>query len=231
MLIRDGAIAAIGTTRRIENLKEARTAAEIPVNDSIVMPAFIDPSVDLSLEGGKSPDGQRAPRKRLSTFSSESQAFLRSCLMHGTLTAEIKAHAALDDFRSDFAVLRRLAGLDNPPIEMVRTWRIGQLPDEPQAAVFQQTLSSLTIRRLARFVELSANPDQLVTDALFTIAETSRIPMKLRWEGGPAEVLADVLSRVNPFTIACPSILSDAECAVLGRASSMVVFTPGRDVL
>ena len=232
MLIRDGTIAAIGTTRRIENLKEARSALEIPVAGNIVMPAFVDASMDVSLESGNGANGRPLPRKRLSTLSSESMALMRSCLLHGTLTAEIKAHSALDRSRSDLAVLRRLAALSAPPIEMIRTWRIGQFrPDEPLDSAFQRTLSSISIRKLARFVEFSANPEQPIGDALFPIAESSRVPVKLRWAGGSPDALAAVLARVNPFTIACRSNLGETEAAVLQRTDSILVFTPGREVL
>ena len=232
MLIRDGMIAAIGTTRRIENLKEARSALEIPVAGNIVMPAFVDASIDLSLESGTGANGRPLPRKRLSTMSSESMALMRSCLLHGTLTAEAKAHSALDNFRSDLAVLRRLATLSAPPIEVIRTWRIDRFPaDETLGAAFQQTLSSIAIRKLARFVEFSADPEQPIADALFPIIESSRVPVKLRWGGGSPDALAAVLSRVNPFTITCRSNLGDAEAAVLQRTGSILVFTPGREVL
>lgn len=232
MLIRDGTIAAVGTTRRIENLKEARAAIEIPVNGSIVMPAFVDPSVDLSLEAGNGASGHPAARKRLAAFSSESMTLMRACLLHGTLTAEVKAHAVLNDFRSDLAVLRRLAALSTPSIEIIRTWRIGQLgPDEPLSGAFQQTLTSVSIRKLARFVELSADSEQPITDGLFAMAESSRVPVKVRWAGGSPEALAHVLARFNPFTIECHSNLSDAECAVLKNAKGILVFTPGREVL
>lgn len=232
VLIRDGIIAAIGTTRRIENLKEARAAIEIPVNGSIIMPAFIDPSIDLSLENGNRANGHPAPHKRLGAFSSESLALMRACLLHGTLSAEFKACSALDDPRADLAVLRRLAGLNTPPIEMIRTWRIGRLqPDEPLSRAFQQTLSLMSIRKLARFLEFTAHSELSVPDALLAIAQTSRVPVKLRWAGGSPEALTDVLSRFDPFTIACHSNLSDAESAVLQRTGAILVFTPGREVL
>lgn len=232
VLIRDGTIAAIGSTRRIENLKEARSAIEIPVNGNIVMPAFVDPFLDLSLASGAGAGGQPAPRKRLAALSAESLALMRGCLLHGTLTAEIKAHSAIDDLRADLAVLRRLAALSPTPIEMIRTWRIGRLrPDEPLAGALQQALTSVSVRKLARFVELSAGSGQLPSDALFVLAETSRLPVKLRWAGGLPDALAHLLSRMDPFAIACHSNLSEAERAVLERASGILVFTPGRELL
>jgi imidazolonepropionase-like amidohydrolase len=50
ILIRDGVITAVGTSRRIENLKEARHAVEIPVKGKIVMPGFVDASLNLGFD-------------------------------------------------------------------------------------------------------------------------------------------------------------------------------------
>ena len=55
VLIRDGLIAAVGTTRRVENLKEARDAFEIPANGRVVMPGFVDAGVNLSLDSDCEP--------------------------------------------------------------------------------------------------------------------------------------------------------------------------------
>jgi imidazolonepropionase-like amidohydrolase len=69
VLIRDGLIAAVGTSRRIENLKAARNAIDIPVNGSIVIPGFVDASLNLSVESDtgqqslKTEERDRVPRR------------------------------------------------------------------------------------------------------------------------------------------------------------------------
>ena len=42
VLICDGLISEIGTTRRVDNLAEARNAIEINVTGKIVLPGFVD---------------------------------------------------------------------------------------------------------------------------------------------------------------------------------------------
>ena len=232
VLVRDGIIAAIGTTRRIENLKEARAAIEIPVSGSIIMPAFIDPSLGLNLETSNGRAAHPVKRKRLAEFNDESLTLMRACLQHGTLTAEVKAHGAFGDFRSDITVLRRLIDISTQPIGLIRTWRIGHPPrSEEQLASFQEALIAITGRKLARFLELVVQPEEPLHPLLFAVPETARLPIKLHWPGGPADVLSGILARLSPFTISSPSSLSESECAVLKRVNSLLVFCPGREVL
>ncbi len=120
VLIRDGLIAQVGSTRRIENLKEARNAAEIDVDGAVVMPGFVDADIQLSVEHSTEP----GKRKRIAGFYNESLLLMRSCLQHGTLAAQVKSGAPDGDVKSGLVLLGQLAQIGNHPIGMLRTWRI-----------------------------------------------------------------------------------------------------------
>ena len=47
VLIRDGRIACVGQSRRVDNLAEARNAVVLEVHGAVVMPAFVDPSITI----------------------------------------------------------------------------------------------------------------------------------------------------------------------------------------
>src|SRR5579871_4167573 len=47
LLIRDGCLQEVGTTRRVENLAEARDAFEINAAGRVVMPGFVDSHTHL----------------------------------------------------------------------------------------------------------------------------------------------------------------------------------------
>jgi imidazolonepropionase-like amidohydrolase len=47
VLIRDGRIACVGQSRRVDNLSEARNAIVVEVHGAVVMPAFVDPSLTI----------------------------------------------------------------------------------------------------------------------------------------------------------------------------------------
>src|SRR5579863_8168679 len=48
VLIRDGVIEEVGSTRRVENLVPARLARVIDATGRVVMPAFVDPDIALA---------------------------------------------------------------------------------------------------------------------------------------------------------------------------------------
>jgi imidazolonepropionase len=233
VLIRDGTIAEIGSTRRIENLKQARTAIEIPANGSIIVPAFVDPSLNLDLLASNGAAGHRRKRKKLTDFYNESLALMRACMQHGTLTAEVKATGDGVDFRAHASALRQLLRIGNQPIGMVRTWRLDWPPtaEEHLPSAFGRILNALTARKLVHFVELAASPDELLNDALVAAIRETRIAPKLHWPGGSAEVLADVLARWNPSAVSCPSSLTHVEGSVFSRWPGIVVFAPGREIV
>ena len=229
VLIRDGFVIAVGTTRRLENLKEARGALDIDVHGSVVMPGFIDAGLKISLRDG-APDAAGKP-KRIGQLYDESLELLRSCMHHGTLNAEVKATAAAADFHSDLSVLRRLAKIGNNPVGMVRTWHLRRLPAPgEQMTDFKNTLARLSRRGLVHFLEITAGDEETVSDELLHAAREADVDMKLHWTGGTARALRNVLSRVNPQTVSCSSFLSQAEASVFANCDSAAVFSPGHEL-
>jgi imidazolonepropionase len=230
VLIRDGLIAAVGPTRRIENLKEARTAIEIPVQGSIVMPAFVDASLHLNLGGPRGSSDHK--RKKLADFYDDALALLRACLQHGTLTAEVKANGNTGDFHSDVSVLRQLANVGNQPVAITRTWRIAEpwLSSEPLPELLRESLDAIAAKKLVHSLELMPHAEQLLAPELLATAKHKNWPIKLYWMGGRAEQLADLVVRCNPAAVFCPCDLSEPECAVLSGVPA-VVFAPGREIV
>lgn len=233
VLIRDGLVAEVGTSRRVENLKEARNAIEIPVNGSLVMPGFIDPNLNVSLEGG-SPELPRR-RKSMSRFYEETLSLMRACLQHGTLTAEIKASSGISNVRSDVSVLRQLSKIGNNPVRMMRTWRISSLPDangDPSKEL-RPILAVLIRRKLIQFLELTFDCARVLATQAFepTLSEAAKLDIKLAWRGENLAALADFDSRLHIRTICCPSDMSPSDCSILANTSLITIFSPGKEVL
>jgi imidazolonepropionase len=231
VLIRDGVIAAVGSTRRLENLKDARDAIEIPATGNVVMPAFVDASLHLSLtRPSDSPDRKR---KKLGEFYDESLALMRACLQHGTLTAEVKAHGYNGDLHSDISVLRQLSNIGNQPVGIARTWRIGgeRTPDEPLRDDFRQALETISARKLVHSIEFAPAPGKPVNRDLLAAAQARNLNLELEWTGGAPQALAENLARFRPATVFCPSNLSPEECSVLSEIPAAIVFAPGREIV
>lgn len=231
VLIRDGMIIAVGTSRRVENLKEARAAFEIPVNGKVVMPGFVDPAINLDLEEHLTGAAEPAKRQKLAEFLDRMIPLLRSCSRHGTLTAELKIEAGIQDIPANLAVFRQLARRSSS-IRTVRTCRIGQ-PTEPNKDTSNDTaesLSELARRKLVRYVEFEAPQELTERDRSFLGAvERSQLEVKLLWPGGAPDKLAPALARLNPVAVSCPLNVTSDECTALAQTSAIAVFSTAKE--
>jgi imidazolonepropionase len=231
VLIQDGLVAAVGRSRRVENLKEAKSAREISVNGSIVMPGFVDANFNLGIEDGYASSSKR--RKTSTEFYDETLSLLRSCSQHGTLTVEVKANADSPDLRSQFPILRQLARFDSTPVRLVRTCRLNRLDNADGQASEGLTEAFAVIRRerLIRYLELKGGAETLLdAKLLLRAAEHANVRFKLLWTGGSSDNLAALLSSLNPLTVCCPGYLSPAECSLLSSTPGIIVFSPTSEV-
>ncbi len=228
VLIRDGIIAAVGSTRRIENLKEAQSALEVPANGRVVMPGFIDASLRLSLETVHNPE----KRRRMGDFHDDSLALMRSCLQHGTLTAEVKASADASDFRTDVSVIRKLAHIGSNPVRMIRTWRVSRssLQSGAEGDDFLRTMSVLVRRKLIQFIELTSDAERSIDADVVNFAEDAGVGLKLAWPGGAPERLLQLLYEYQPSTVCCLSHITAAESVILSERGLITVFATGKEV-
>jgi imidazolonepropionase len=233
VLIRDGKIVSVGSTRRIENLKEARDAIEISAEGAIVLPGFVDPGLQLNLHCMKDASTHPAKRRRMADFSDDSLNLMRACLQHGTLNVQIKASAGTGDSRSDLAVLKQLAEIGNNPVGMVRTWRIAQsLISEPaRAAELQDLLSVLVSRKLIQSLEIAPECKEAVCAPIWNAAAQLRIGVNLLGTAGPLVSLERLLTRANPQAVWCPCALTGHECEILSASRCIAVFSPGGELL
>ncbi len=222
LLIRDGLIAQVGSTRRIENLKEVRGAAEIAVNGAIVLPGFVDASIQLgpaaSLPSGK--------RQKASVFFEESILLLRSFLHHGTLNAQVKA-AGQAGIGSDMTLLRQLARIGNHPIGMTRSWQVSpqDYPTSIRGDNYAATFPLFAKNKLVQTVEMDAALIDTAREALCAAARNSGLAINLSWPGGSPETLSEILDCIRPRAVICNADLTTAECAVLSQKSVPVVFS------
>ncbi len=230
VLIRDGKIASVGLTRRIENLKEARDAPEIELENAIIMPGFVDPGVRMTLQ-----PKDAMKRRKMVDFRSDSLTLLRACMHHGTLNLRISVNGGKGDLRTDVLALRQLASMANPPVGKTQSWRIA--PEQVNgsgAALSQNFIASLklvTNRNLAQSVEMTPESSEVLGNGSWEAAGESGLDLNLLWPGGSPDSLRELLAQTNPRTVWCPSSLSREECSVLAQSPSIAVFCPGRELL
>ncbi len=225
LLVRDGVIDAVGSTRRIENLKDARRALEIDVHGSVVMPAFVDAGVNAGLNGSGSA-GSRPTTFR--QFHEQSLELMRSCLQHGTLTAEVRAISSAPRFDADVSVLRQLTKLNNNPVTMPRGWKISHCPSSKEELdKFAIALEIVARRRLAKIVEFIAGDRPLPAKSLLASIKDVGLVPKMAWVDGSPEALKLALSHIDPQAVGCSFGLTSAEAAILAQAHCFSVFSPG----
>ncbi len=232
VLIQDGRIVSIGATRRIENLKEARGAIDVPVTGSVVMPGFVDPAIHVSLFKSPASGYTVAKRKKSLNFYQESLTLIRTCLQHGTLNAQFKLYSESSSPVADIAALRQLAAIGADPVGTVRSLRLpASAFDETTLADFAVQLGKLNRKKLVHFLEVAADPDRSVPTPFWDLLQRAGFPVNLIWPGGSAAHLQTLLTQARPRSVFCPVELSNAECAVLGHAPCLSLFSPCKDLL
>jgi len=212
VFIQGGKIVAVGPTRRLENLNQARGALQIPVPNCVVMPGFIDSSMQLSLLD-QDPGKTGLRRRKLRDFYNDSLALLRSCLAHGTLNAGIRASAGVHSAGADLSVLRQLTRIGNTPIGVRRIWH----PESNLAA--WETVSK---QKLADCVVLNTKAPMMLDE---------QIDKSLEWRGGPVRELKDWLERSSPRSVFCHHDLTPAGRKALAQSGATAIFEAGSVLL
>ncbi len=228
LLIREGWIAQVGSTRRIENLKEARGAAEIAVNGAIVLPGFVDATIQLGSVGSLGP----GKRQKASAFFEETLLLFRSFLHHGTLNAQVKVGQA-GIGGCDITLLRQLARIGNHPIGMTRSWQIGRQvrPIPISGDDYTTNFPSFAKNKLVQTVEIDAGLSDSARELVSTAARDNGLAVNLSWPGGSPDTLTEVLDRIRPRAVICSADLTTAECVVLSQSSVPVVFSTAKSIM
>jgi imidazolonepropionase len=173
VLIRDGVLMEVGTSRRVENLAEARDAFEINAAGRVVMPGFVDshthlvfPTPEIShqeLENA-SREVRTGTAKRL---AGRTRHHLHSMARHGTTTVEAKTGCGPDD-RAEIKLMRVLAGFKKEPVDVVPTllMRFPEMAGEEETTAdavadwyCRALLPKIRQRKLARFADVAWDSD------------------------------------------------------------------------
>src|SRR5438105_4472639 len=172
LLIRDGELLEVGTTRRVENLAEARNAVEISAVGRIVMPGFVDSHTHLvfpPFSQGAQNDDDAARAVRASTgqrLEAKARAYLEAMARHGTTTVEVKTGCGPDE-SAESKVLRVLSALKQDPVEVIPSFLFRLPPDQDggctiraaTAWVLDELLPKIRKRGVAHFADVAWDCD------------------------------------------------------------------------
>jgi imidazolonepropionase len=172
LLIRDGVIEQVGTTRRVENLAEARRAMEINTCGKVVMPAFVDCHTHLAYPPPGVPDEEHAAAARAaisapgSRMAARCRMHLEAMARHGTTTVDVKMGAELGPL-AEYRLLRTLCKLQHEPLDIVTSFlfRLAGADGSAEGGNAQYTdlvrrelLPKIRQRKLARCAEVAWDP-------------------------------------------------------------------------
>jgi imidazolonepropionase len=193
ILVRDGRIEEIGPTRRVENLRAARSAIEIDVTGRVVMPAFVDSGVNLvyahsatdrnaaRMQSGL-PETARGQRDEIldavralrlisaRRLGMRAAAQLSAMARHGTGLVGVVSGFGLD-YTCELKSLRVAKSLDGVPLDLTSSYFGGNtIPEDfqgsPDAYVDGVAIPLFDVilrRRLARIAAVRCSPSAFDT--------------------------------------------------------------------
>ena len=245
LLIRDGVIAAVGTSSKVEALPEARAAEKIDVGGRVVLPGFVDSHThlihaasraeeyELKIAGASYEEIARKGGgilnsvKKLRAATSEALkkragAALWEFAAYGTTTLEAKSGYGLD-VASELKILRLQRELNlEQPIEIVSTFLGAHvLPAEyrGKAGGERQYVALLTDRLIPEVAaeKLAAFCDVFCDRGAFSRADSKMILQAGKKNGLSPRIHAEQLTRTGATRLAVQ--LGAASCDHLERVS------------
>ena len=231
LLIRDGIVEEVGTTRRVENLACARHAMEINAAGRVVMPGFVDCHTHLVFPpfGGSDADDDTAARLVCSNTEQRLETRARSHV-------EAKTGCGADE-SAEIKILRVLSALKRDPLDVITTFLLrlpsngcgGEARRQAIEAVFTELLPRIRRRRLARFADLVWDSDDASPECFaryLRLARSLGFACKIHAEQqSPAAAIATAVEQLV-VSIDHLEHATAADALPLGGSPTMVTLLP-----
>ena len=224
VLIRDGLVHSVGPTRRMENLREARDAIEIPVHGRVVMPGFVDLGLRVFLPSTR--------RKSFLKMRNDASTLLGSCLHYGTTSLELESGGS-DDPADDLRLLRQAVkiGVES---DVVYSWRLrltGKRQDEGWENRLADQLRYVTKRHQARFLTLDPGGCSLdVFHRFLRLVHSSGLRLKLVSRPERGEEFLRLAARYGLTSVTGPSLCPGGSLDMIASLPFAAIFRPLLDL-
>jgi len=200
LLVVDGRIAEVGSTRRIENLAAARDAEEIDARGCVVLPGLVDSDAQIitgTLRG-------MSPRAlKLKALGAMEDAIHSGTTALGMASAEIK-------------MLRAYAALREFPFGLVSTFAASGLAP----ALAGRTMAALRRGKLAEFVEIGCDQEAVLAQARqYGWGVKTRV-------GSTPDAIAEAV-RIGATSVNGVVHASEREAMLLANSRTIATLSPG----
>ena len=233
VLIRNGCIEHVGTTRQVENLVPARQAREIDATGKVVMPAFVDPDIALTAPSGSvrtGGDSYETDIRRMSwrRMVGQTAAVAADLARYGVLNVGANTSFA-PDLQSTSKALRLYQAMHSRPL---RIRSIFAPPIETGRQISEKWLVAIIRKKLASILEISVASGQ-IEDARSLASAAAAAGFNIRLRATGPTTAADVLELAYssgaialvgpvPGPSAISRTLADVGCVAVVSASGIL---------
>jgi imidazolonepropionase len=247
VLIDDGRIVEVGTSRRVENLALACRCQEIDATGRVVMPGFVDchthlfscaPHLDACEEpaAGAAEDMEEAQEpmpdalRTVSAKRLESRArqFIHGMVRHGTTSLGAGSGYGLD-LRTELKILRVQEKLHKAPLDIASTF-FASLATPASLESLAGLLPVIHRRSLARFAGVYCNEQAPNTEQIRAYLEAARslgFQLKVHAGPGPAGEAVRLAVGVGALSVDNLEDAAPANLDLLASSNTMAVLMPG----
>jgi len=243
LLVRDGVLVEVGTTRRVENLALARKAIEVSAVGRVVMPGFVDSHTHLLFPPpGSYPSELQAGARALRALTgmrleTRARVHLNAMARHGSTMVEVKTGSGQDE-NTEMKILRVLAALQREPLDVVATFLLRLPPLEPATEEPASTrrdgpladfLGRIRRRRLAAFADLvwDAYPERAACFAEYLAAARHlSLGRKVHAEGAAPSAAVALAIESGAVSIDHLEHATADDAGLLGRSQTIATFLP-----
>jgi imidazolonepropionase len=222
VLLHNGVIEAVGPTRRVENLAQARDAEEIDASGRVVMPAFIDAHACLvQVTAGTV---QNIPATRL---EAQADQLLKILASHGTGSIGAVTGCALDA-SGEVKILRAMHALQSRPVDLV-----------PIAAVTnrvwadEEVLRSVKGRKLASVAQVRCGEGGVSaadTESFLTLAQRLGFAVRCEMARGHDAGMVEAAIRLQALSISVMEGFKRDEIEMLASSPTFAILLPARNL-
>lgn len=224
VLIRDGIVHSVGSSRRMENLREARQGVEIPVHGRVVMPGFIDLGLRVFLPSKR--------RKSFLQIRNDASTLVSSCLHYGTTSIELES-GGNEDPANDLPLLRQAlkVGVEQ---DVVHSWRL-HLPDKHPDEGWETRLAELfryvAKHRQARFLTLHPGGASLdVFHRTLRMAHSAGLKLKLISHSEVEDKFLTLAPQYGLISVTGPSLCPGGSLNAIASLPAAAIFRPLLDL-